>query len=172
MAKFGPWALYTLADFGRAFRNLRAGLYSLSRENIQDGEIINPKAGFTFLDYIPQITTKPGSTMSVSAVASARGSYCLLGNLLLLNIKAVFTTAGVADYWIRASLPPALKKIPRYSSCFLPANTNDGGWDSGWVSNADATSILILKNPLAVWGIGASKEIIVNGILEMVDSGE
>ena len=127
-------------------------------------DIIEIGDNLSWQTWVPTYTQP--STMTFTSVTTVAAKYAKIGKLVFFNIHAAGTTGGTATASIRFSLP-----ITRVASVYTSAagvTISDGGAivAAGCVSYASATELDVYRYDGAVWGLGAKRTFIVNGVYE------
>lgn len=119
---------------------------------------------FTWIDYTPGISG--GGTMTTTP-SDVRGKYIVIGNVVIVGVRAVFTTGGVANATVNVDLP--LTTSVEADIFVFNGQIADGGNVSGYGLPVLGTRTMqVGRYDSAVWGIGASRGFRLFGAYELV----
>lgn len=118
---------------------------------------------FTWQPY--QVSISAGGTMTATP-SELRGLYIKIGQLILIEIRAVFTTAVAANPIVNLTLP--ISTSPNGDMGAFTAQVTDGGAGLAGVgvTSAGSSTLQVSRYDGANWGLGAGRIIRVSGAYE------
>lgn len=111
----------------------------------------------TVRSYTPTIGA--GGAMTISAVSISKARWCVVGNMLLLDVIATFTTDGFASDTITLSVPPEYLMLLGVNGCAGSCSVTDTDTRPGTYASTSTTTITIKKGDLSNFGLGANRGI-------------